>query len=62
MKAKVENVTVGNFEFDSIEVTLGEVKTQICFEKSLSVAKYIGKEVELVKKDGIYSITEITTK
>lgn len=62
MKVKVENVAIGNYEVDSISVVVNGVETQICFPKDKNVGKYIGTEIELIKKDGIYTITEITTK
>jgi hypothetical protein len=62
MKVKVEDVVVGNFDVDSITVTIKDVITQICFPKNINIAKYNGTEIELTIKDGIYAITEITKK
>lgn len=62
MKVKVESVAIGNYEVDSILAVINGVETQICFPKDKNVTKYIGKEIELIKKDGLYTITEITTK
>lgn len=62
MKVKVEDVSVGLYDVDSITVKLNDVETQICFPKNDNVIKYNGKDIELIKKDGIYTIAEITKK
>jgi hypothetical protein len=62
MKVKIENIVIGNFDVDSITVNINNVETQICFSKDIDVSKYNGKDVELIKKDGIYTITDITKK
>lgn len=62
MKVKVENVTIGFYDVDSITVKLNNVETQICFDKKYNVSKYNGKDIELIKKDGIYTIADVTTK
>ena len=62
MKVKVEKVTVGNYEYDSILVTLEGKKTEIVFKKDVNLAQYEGKEIELTNEKGIYQIKLATTK
>lgn len=62
MKVKVEKVTVGNYEYDSILVTLEGKKTEIVFKKNVNLAQYEGKEIELTNEKGIYQIKLATTK
>jgi len=59
MKVKVESVNVGNFEYDSIIVTLNDEKTEIVFNKKDNVLKYEGKMVELEKNNGTYTVKEV---
>lgn len=65
MKVKIEKVTVGNYEYDSILVTLEGKKTEIVFKKNANLAQYEGKEIELTNEKGVYQIkpaTSTTTK
>lgn len=61
MKVKVEKVTVGNYEYDSILVTLDGKKTEIVFRKDKNLAQYEGKEVELTNEKGVYQIKLATS-
>jgi len=61
MKVKVEKVTVGNYEYDSILVTLEGKKTEIVFRKDVNLAQYEGKEIELTKDKGVYQIKFATS-
>ena len=54
MKVKVKNISVGLYDVDSISVNINCVDTQVCFPKKDNVIKYKDKEIELIKKDGIY--------
>lgn len=62
MKAKVESVVIGNYDVDSILTVVNGKETQICFTKDINVSKYTGSEIELIIKDGTYTITDITKK
>ena len=62
MKVKVKSISVGLYDVDSISVNINGVDTQVCFPKKDNVIKYKDKEIELIKKDGIYTIAEITKK
>lgn len=59
MKTKVLNVISGEFTVDSIIVELDNKTVEICFEKADNVTQYNGKEIELIEKNGIYTIKEI---
>lgn len=61
MKVKVEKVTVGNYEYDSILVTLEGKKTEIVFKKNVNLAQYEGKEIELTNEKGVYQIKLATS-
>lgn len=61
MKVKVEKVTVGNYEYDSIFVTLEGKKTEIVFKKNVNLAQYEGKEIELTNEKGVYQIKLVTS-
>ena len=62
MKVKVNSVVIGNYDVDSILTVLNGIETQICFTKDINVGKYAETEIELIKKDGIYTIADITKK
>lgn len=60
MKAKVEKVNVGTYDYDSIVVNIENKKTEIVFSKKDNISQYEGKEVELVKENNIYSIKSVS--
>lgn len=62
MKIKVESVAVGTYDVDSILAVINGVETQICFPKENNVSKFLGTEIELIKKDGVYTIADITKR
>lgn len=57
MKVKVEKVTIGKFDYDSILVMADHLPLEIVFKKSDNVARYDGKVVELTVENGIYKIS-----
>ena len=59
MKAKVEKVVVGVYEYDSIFVKIDGEDKEIVFNKSEKVSQYEGKEIELVNDKGIYKIKPV---
>ena len=61
MKAKVEKVNVGTYDYDSIVVNIENKKTEIVFSKKDNVSQYEGKEVELVTENNLYKIKSVTT-
>lgn len=61
MKVKIEKVTVGNYEYDSILVTLEGKKTEIVFKKDENLEQYEGKEIELTNEKGVYQIKLATS-
>ena len=60
MKAKVEKVNVGTYDYDSIVVNIENKKTEIVFSKKDNISQYECKEVELVKENNIYSIKSVS--
>lgn len=60
MKAKVEKVNIGVYDYDSIVINIENKKTEIVFSKKDNVSQYEGKEVELVKENNMYSIKSIS--
>ena len=61
MKAKVEKVNVGTYDYDSIVVNIENKKTEIVFSKKDNVSQYEGKEIELVTENNLYKIKSVTT-
>lgn len=61
MKVKVEKVIVGNYEYDSILVTLESKKTEIVFKKDANLVQYEGKEIELTNEKGVYQIKPVAS-
>jgi hypothetical protein len=60
-KTKVEilSVNIGRYDVDSISVILDDKLTEICFDKTVNVSQYKGKEVYLIKENGVYKIEPI---
>lgn len=56
MRVKVEKITIGVYDYDSIFVKIDGKNTEIVFRKEDKVSQYEGKEVELVNEKGIYKI------
>jgi hypothetical protein len=61
MKAKIESVVIGAYEYDSVIASIDGQKTEIVFGKDAKVAQYEGKEVELAKEDGVYKIKPLAS-
>ena len=62
MKVKVEKVTVGIYEYDSILVKIDDKDTEIAFNKEDKISQYEGKEIELINDKGVYKIKPVSTK
>lgn len=62
MKVKIEKVNIGLYEYDSIVVKIDNNRTEIVFRKEDKISQYKeGKEVDLVKENGIYKIKPTTS-
>lgn len=59
MKAKIEKVNIGIYDYDSIITTINGTRTEIVFNKKDNVKQYEEKTVELVNTDGKYTIKPI---
>jgi hypothetical protein len=62
IKVTVEKVEIGKYDCDCMYTTIDKIPIQICFNKDDKIAQYNGKEITLVKKDGVYSIQVDTSK
>ena len=62
MKVKVEKVTVGIYDCDSIHVKIDGKDTEIVFKKVDKISQYEGKEIELINDKGVYKIKPVSTK
>ncbi len=58
MKLKVKEV-INDRDYDCVIVDIDKVSTQIVFNKSDLVERYIGKTVELICDNGKYAIKEV---
>ena len=62
MKVKVEKVTIGIYDCDSIHVKLDGKDTEIAFKKEAKVSQYEGKEIDLTNDKGVFKIKPVSTK
>jgi hypothetical protein len=58
-KVEVLDINIGKYDVDSIIVILNGKLTEICFDKTVNVSQYKGKEVYLIKENGVYKIEPI---
>lgn len=59
VKVKIDEVVVGDYNYDSIIVKLNNKTTEIVFNKEDNVNQYKGKNVELIETEGIYEIRSL---
>nr|WP_024835410.1 hypothetical protein [Clostridium sp. 12(A)] len=57
MKLKVKEV-ISDYDYDCIVVDIDKISTQIVFNKSDHVERYLGKTVDLNCDNGKYTIKE----
>lgn len=56
IKTKVQEINIGKYDVDSIVVNVDNQIIEICFNKNENIAGYLGKEIVLIEKQGLYSI------
>lgn len=56
LKVKVMSTTIGRFDVDSMQIKIDDELIDICFEKSVNIAQYNGKEIVLLRKNNKYEV------
>lgn len=62
IKVTVEQIVIGKYDCDCMYTSIDKQSIQICFDKKDNISQYNGKEITLVKTNGIYTIKTDTSK
>jgi hypothetical protein len=58
IKTKIDDVEIGKYDVDSILIKNGDTSIQICFDKKSNISQFIGKDVIIKNKNGVFTVSE----